>query len=321
MAAFRAGDVATASRRQRRPARVLPSSSRRDEYPNPLPGQGRLLRGARAAAVGQCRLPHGAGPTARACRRPGAAKIRSAAVGPAGGHGRRKAGGVEVAACRPRRRHRTATAKPTPVRVVFLGGLGEIGRNCACIEVDGRILVLDCGIMFPDPDMPGVDLVLPDFTYLRENADRVDGVVLTHGHEDHTGGLAYLLRDFRHPSTAPSSRWGWPGTGSTRPAWPTVPVHLRARTASGVRIGPCDVEFIPVTHSVPHAIRHRLPHSAGRRSCTRATSRSTCSPSTADAPTWRGWARWPGPRASACCCRTRPTPRSPASPSRSRRWA
>ena len=79
---------------------------------------------------------------------------------------------------------------------MFLGGLGEIGRNCACIEVDGRILVLDVGIMFPDPDMPGVDLVLPDFTYLRENADRVDGVILTHGHEDHTGGLAYLLRDF-----------------------------------------------------------------------------------------------------------------------------
>ena len=60
------------------------------------------------------------------------------------------------------------------VRLVFLGGLGEIGRNCACIEVDGRILVLDVGIMFPDPDVPGVDLVLPNFTYLHENADRVD---------------------------------------------------------------------------------------------------------------------------------------------------
>ena len=86
-----------------------------------------------------------------------------------------------------------------PVRVVFLGGLGEIGRNCACIEVDGRIIVLDCGIMFPDPDMPGVDLVLPEFTYLRDHADQVDGIVLTHGHEDHTGGLAYLLRDLQVP--------------------------------------------------------------------------------------------------------------------------
>ena len=61
-----------------------------------------------------------------------------------------------------------------PVRIVFLGGLGEIGRNCFCIEVEGRILVVDCGIMFPDADMPGIDLVLPDFTYLRENAERVE---------------------------------------------------------------------------------------------------------------------------------------------------
>ena len=60
-----------------------------------------------------------------------------------------------------------------PVRIVFLGGLGEIGRNCFCLEVDGRIIVVDCGLMFPDADMPGVDLVLPEFTYLRENADRV----------------------------------------------------------------------------------------------------------------------------------------------------
>src|ERR671919_135183 len=81
----------------------------------------------------------------------------------------------------------------TSVRVVFLGGLGEIGRNCACVEVDERILLIDCGIMFPDPDMPGVDLVLPDFTYLRENAERIEGVILTHGHEDHGGGLAFLL--------------------------------------------------------------------------------------------------------------------------------
>ncbi|HEY1465762.1 MAG TPA: ribonuclease J [Acidimicrobiales bacterium] len=140
-----------------------------------------------------------------------------------------------------------------PVRVVFLGGLGEIGRNCACIEVDGRILVLDCGIMFPDPDMPGVDLVLPDFTYLRENADRVDGVILTHGHEDHTGGLAFLLRDF--PVTVYGSeltlglarnRVEEAGLLSSVTFVPVVDGERR-------RIGPCDVEFIPVTHSVPSA--------------------------------------------------------------------
>src|SRR5260370_31697856 len=85
------------------------------------------------------------------------------------------------------------------VRIVFVGGRGEVGRNCFCLEVDGRILVVDCGIMFPDADMPGIDLVLPDFTYLRQNAERVEAVLLTHAHEDHAGGLAFLLRDIAVP--------------------------------------------------------------------------------------------------------------------------
>src|SRR5580765_323310 len=88
---------------------------------------------------------------------------------------------------------------PAPVSVTFLGGLGEIGRNCACIEVDGRIMLLDCGLMFPDIDMLGIDLVLPDFTYLRDNADRIDGCIATHGHEDHVGGLSFLLREVSMP--------------------------------------------------------------------------------------------------------------------------
>jgi ribonuclease J len=132
---------------------------------------------------------------------------------------------------------------------VFLGGLGEIGRNCACIEVDGRILVLDVGIMFPDPDMPGVDLVLPDFTYLRENAHRVDAVILTHGHEDHTGGLAFLLRDFPVPVYGSEltlalarSRVDEAGTADRAQFIPVVDGERR-------RIGPCEVEFIPVMHS------------------------------------------------------------------------
>ncbi|MBJ7307282.1 MAG: ribonuclease J, partial [Acidimicrobiia bacterium] len=87
----------------------------------------------------------------------------------------------------------------TPVSVTFLGGLGEIGRNCACVEVEGKILLLDCGLMFPDLDMLGIDLVLPDFTYLRENADRIIGCIATHGHEDHTGGLSFLLRELEFP--------------------------------------------------------------------------------------------------------------------------
>lgn len=80
-------------------------------------------------------------------------------------------------------------------RLVFLGGLGEVGRNMAALEMQGRILLLDAGLSFPGTDMPGIDLVLPDFQYVRERVDRIEAVVLTHGHEDHVGALPYLLRD------------------------------------------------------------------------------------------------------------------------------
>jgi ribonuclease J len=142
---------------------------------------------------------------------------------------------------------------PAPVRIVFLGGVGEIGRNCACIEVEDRILLIDCGIMFPDPEMPGVDLVLPDFTYLKDNADRLEAVVLTHGHEDHAGGLAFLLSE-----VGPVPIYGSPlSLGLARGRMEEAGVVDRAQLIAvedGERrkIGPFDCEFIPVTHSVPH---------------------------------------------------------------------
>jgi ribonuclease J len=140
-----------------------------------------------------------------------------------------------------------------PVRVVFLGGLGEIGRNCACLEVDGRIIIIDCGIMFPDPDMPGIDLVLPDFSYLREHAHRVDGIVLTHGHEDHTGGLAFLLRDLSVPIYGSELTVGLASNRIREAGLLDRTTLIAVADGERRRIGPCDVEFIPVTHSVPHA--------------------------------------------------------------------
>jgi ribonuclease J len=138
------------------------------------------------------------------------------------------------------------------VQVSFLGGLGEIGRNCAVVEQGGRLVVLDCGVMFPNAEMPGVDLVLPDFGWLVERAADVDGIVLTHGHEDHVGALAYLLRD------VPVPIYGSPFTlGIARNRLEEA--NLASSTqfmsvADGERrtIGPFDVEFIPVTHSVPY---------------------------------------------------------------------
>ncbi|HSP03280.1 MAG TPA: ribonuclease J [Acidimicrobiales bacterium] len=141
---------------------------------------------------------------------------------------------------------------PAPVKITFLGGLGEIGRNCACIEVDGRIMLIDCGLMFPDLDMLGVDLVLPDFSYLYDNADRVEGAVLTHGHEDHTGGLSFLLRDISFPLYGSELTLGFAKNRIEE-------AGLLDRTSFNIvkdgerrKVGPFDLEFIPATHSVPH---------------------------------------------------------------------
>jgi ribonuclease J len=140
-----------------------------------------------------------------------------------------------------------------PVKIVFLGGVGEIGRNCFCLEVEGRILVVDCGIMFPEADMPGVDLVLPDFTYLRENAERVEAVFLTHAHEDHAGGLAFLLRDVPAPIYGSPLSLGLARNRIEEAGMLERTEMIPVRDGERRRIGPFDCEFIPVTHSVPYA--------------------------------------------------------------------
>ncbi|MGH3848256.1 MAG: ribonuclease J, partial [Pseudonocardiaceae bacterium] len=138
------------------------------------------------------------------------------------------------------------------VRITFLGGLGEIGRNCACVELDGRIMLLDCGLMFPDAEMLGIDLVLPDFTYLRENADRVEGCIVTHGHEDHMGGLSYLLRELSFPIFGSELTLGLARNRIEEAGLLSRTKLIPVRDGERRRIGPFDCEFIPVTHSVPH---------------------------------------------------------------------
>src|SRR5919205_1509632 len=87
-----------------------------------------------------------------------------------------------------------------PVRIIPLGGLGEVGKNMTVLEQDGRMLVIDAGLSFPKDEMLGIDLVLPDFTYLAERASQLEAIVLTHGHEDHVGALPFLLREIgTHP--------------------------------------------------------------------------------------------------------------------------
>jgi len=139
----------------------------------------------------------------------------------------------------------------SPVTITFLGGLGEIGRNCAAIETDRRIVVLDCGQMFGGDDLPGVDTVLPDLTYLIDNADRVEACIATHAHEDHIGALPYLLQHLSMPI------YGSPFTlgmidhklkeAGLRANAEMRPIHDGDR----LDVGPFDCEFLPVTHSIP----------------------------------------------------------------------
>ncbi len=148
----------------------------------------------------------------------------------------------------------TTWALADNVKVTFLGGLGDIGRNCATIEAQGSLLLLDCGQMFPDEFHPGVESILPDLSYIKERADRVVGCIATHGHEDHIGALGYLLRDVSFPVYG--SRFT---LGLAERKVKEFGVLHRTRliaVADGEhhRIGPFDCEFIPVTHSVPGGV-------------------------------------------------------------------
>jgi ribonuclease J len=139
-----------------------------------------------------------------------------------------------------------------PVSVTFLGGLGEIGRNCAAIEVDGRIMLLDCGLMFPDADMLGIDLVLPDLSWLHDRADDIEGCIVTHGHEDHHGALAFALRDLSFPIIGSALTLGFASNRIEEAGLMDRTELIVVKDNERRRFGPFDCEFIPVTHSVPH---------------------------------------------------------------------
>jgi ribonuclease J len=147
-------------------------------------------------------------------------------------------------------------------RVVFLGGIGEIGRNMIAVETSGRILVIDCGLSFPNEEMLGVDLVLPDFSFVSERARDCEGVVLTHGHEDHVGALSWFLREVDVPV------YGTPltlGLARRRLEEHEVAANMREIFAPGEqRIGPFKCRFLAVSHSIPDAVSVCLDTPDGR---------------------------------------------------------
>lgn len=148
------------------------------------------------------------------------------------------------------------------MRITPLGGLGEVGRNMTVFELDGKLLIVDCGVLFPEEDQPGVDLILPDFSSIEERIDDVVALVLTHGHEDHIGGVPYLLR-LREGIPLVGSELTLAFVEAKLKEHRIHPVLSQIVEHEEVSYGPFDLEFVAVNHSIPDAMAVMIRTDAG----------------------------------------------------------
>ena len=172
---------------------------------------------------------------------------------------------------RPQRRGRRPqrAAEPyemtpaTPMHICPLGGLGEVGKNITLYECQGDMILVDCGLVFPDADMFGVDLVIPDFTYVLENKDRIKGLFITHGHEDHIGSLPYLLKKFNVPIYAAKLTIGLIKNKLEEHGLASSAIFHEIRPRQKVTLGCFTVEPIHVNHSIPDSLAFAIDCPAG----------------------------------------------------------
>jgi len=177
------------------------------------------------------------------------------------------------------------TSRRNRLRIIPLGGLDEIGKNMTVVEYGNDMVVIDAGLMFPDEDSPGVDLILPDYSYILKRKEKLRGIIITHGHEDHTGALPYLLRDLGQPVPVLGTRLT---LGLIKVKLDeqriTRPKLREVKPGAHLSLGVFGFDFIPVNHSIPDGSPSFAAHLSAT-SCTPAISSSTKRPSTAVSPT------------------------------------
>ena len=160
-------------------------------------------------------------------------------------------------------RNKTQKTLKKPIKIIPLGGLGEIGKNITLYEYDGDMFLVDCGMAFPDEDMPGIDIVIPDFTYILENKEKIKGLVVTHGHEDHIGAIPYLLRNFNLPIYATRLTIGLiEGKLKEHKLLSSANLNV-VKAGDTVKLGKFSVEFIHVNHSIPDAVGFAIKCAGG----------------------------------------------------------
>ncbi|HEY5515480.1 MAG TPA: ribonuclease J, partial [Pengzhenrongella sp.] len=148
------------------------------------------------------------------------------------------------------------------LRIVALGGLGEVGRNMTVLEHGGRLLIIDCGVLFPQDNQPGVDLILPDFDYVAGRLEDIEAIVLTHGHEDHIGAVPYLLR-LREDIPLVGSRLTLAFLEAKLREYRLESLTLEVIEGQTERFGPFECEFVAVNHSIPDALAVAVRTGAG----------------------------------------------------------
>ena len=149
--------------------------------------------------------------------------------------------------------HTSQPMREGKLKIIPLGGLNEIGKNMTVIQYEDDIVVVDCGLGFPEDDMPGIDLVIPDVTYLEENKDKIRGLVLTHGHEDHIGAIPYVLRNINLPIYGTNLTLGIVKNKLKEVTLPYKPKLNCVRAGDVIKLGSLSVEFIHVNHSIADA--------------------------------------------------------------------